>query len=166
MKKTTLATTLLIALTSLGLATTANAAEVTGTTKATVSVSEGTSTIALNGVENASFGFNEIGMNEEGKLINSFEKTSPLTADIINKTFGDKQYSLTVNTDGINSAGITAELDSKQTIKQAEQGSLNGALTIKLDATKYEKPADGQDNTLEVVLSETTAPVTPPTDGE
>lgn len=161
MKKITLATTLLIALTSLGLATTANAAEVTGTTKATVSVSEGTSTIALNGVENASFEFNEIGMNEEGKLINSFEKTSTLTADIINKTFGDKQYSLTVNTDGINSAGITAELDSKQTIKQAEQGSINGALTIKLDATKYEKPADGQDNTLEVVLSETTTNVNP-----
>ena len=154
MKKITLATAMLITLSSLGIAGGAKAAIVTGPTDANITVSEGNSAIELSGVKDITFDFNNI-----TKETRTFKETEPINADVINKTFGEKEYTLSVEKNFV-SAGLDAQLVGSKKIGQALNDTVNGDLVVNLDATKYTVPGKDQSNTVKVVVTE--APVEDP----
>lgn len=151
MKKITLAAAMLITLSSLGIAGGAKAAIVTGPTVANITVSEGNSAIELSGVKDIAFDFNNI-----TKETRTFKETEPINADVINKTFGEKEYTLSVEKNFV-SAGLDAQLVGSKKIGQALNDTVNGDLVVNLDATKYTVPGKDQSNTVKVVVTE--APV-------
>ncbi|KAF0341353.1 hypothetical protein [Pediococcus acidilactici] len=151
MKKITLAAAMLITLSSLGIAGGAKAAIVTGPTDANITVSEGNSAIELSGVKDIAFDFNNI-----TKETRTFKETEPINADVINKTFGEKEYTLSVEKNFV-SAGLDAQLVGSKKIGQALNDTVNGDLVVNLDATKYTVPGKDQSNTVKVVVTE--APV-------
>lgn len=151
MKKITLAAAMLITLLSLGIAGGAKAAIVTGPTDANITVSEGNSAIELSGVKDIAFDFNNI-----TKETRTFKETEPINADVINKTFGEKEYTLSVEKNFV-SAGLDAQLVGSKKIGQALNDTVNGDLVVNLDATKYTVPGKDQSNTVKVVVTE--APV-------
>lgn len=154
MKKITLAAAMLITLLSLGIAGGAKAAIVTGPTDANITVSEGNSAIELSGVKDITFDFNNI-----TKETRTFKETEPINADVINKTFGEKEYTLSVEKNFV-SAGLDAQLVGSKKIGQALNDTVNGDLVVNLDATKYTVPGKDQSNTVKVVVTE--APVEDP----
>ncbi|GAC44744.1 hypothetical protein [Pediococcus acidilactici] len=154
MKKITLAAAMLITLLSLGIAGGAKAAIVTGPTDANITVSEGNSAIELSGVKDIAFDFNNI-----TKETRTFKETEPINADVINKTFGEKEYTLSVEKNFV-SAGLDAQLVGSKKIGQALNDTVNGDLVVNLDATKYTVPGKDQSNTVKVVVTE--APVEDP----
>ncbi|APR28535.1 hypothetical protein [Pediococcus acidilactici] len=154
MKKITLAAAMLITLSSLGIAGGAKAAIVTGPTDANITVSEGNSAIELSGVKDIAFDFNNI-----TKETRTFKETEPINADVINKTFGEKEYTLSVEKNFV-SAGLDAQLVGSKKIGQALNDTVNGDLVVNLDATKYTVPGKDQSNTVKVVVTE--APVEDP----
>ncbi|KAF0426842.1 hypothetical protein GBO86_02180 [Pediococcus acidilactici] len=154
MRKFTLAATLLITLSSLGIAGGAKAAIVTGPTDANITVSEGNSTIELSGVKDVAFDFNNI-----TKETKTFNETEPINADVINKTFGEKEYTLSAEKHFV-SAGLDAQLTGSKKIGQALNDNVNGDLVVSLDAIKYTVPGKDQSNTVKVVVTE--APVEDP----
>ena len=154
MKKITLAAAMLITLSSLGIAGGAKAAIVTGPTDANITVSEGNSAIELSGVKDIAFDFNNI-----TKETSTFKETEPINADVINKTFGEKEYTLSVEKNFV-SAGLDAQLVGSKKIGQALNDTVNGDLVVNLDATKYTVPGKDQSNTVKVVVTE--APVEDP----
>lgn len=151
MKKITLAAAMLITLSSLGIAGGAKAAIVTGPTDANITASEGNSAIELSGVKDIAFDFNNI-----TKETRTFKETEPINADVINKTFGEKEYTLSVEKNFV-SAGLDAQLVGSKKIGQALNDTVNGDLVVNLDATKYTVPGKDQSNTVKVVVTE--APV-------
>ncbi|MDV2602568.1 hypothetical protein [Pediococcus acidilactici] len=154
MKKITLAAAMLITLSSLGIAGGAKAAIVTGPTDANITVSEGNSAIELSGVKDIAFDFNNI-----TKETRTFKETEPINADVINKTFGEKECTLSVEKNFV-SAGLDAQLVGSKKIGQALNDTVNGDLVVNLDATKYTVPGKDQSNTVKVVVTE--APVEDP----
>lgn len=154
MKKITLAAAMLITLSSLGIAGGAKAAIVTGPTDANITVSEGNSAIELSGVKDIAFDFNNI-----TKETRTFKETEPINADVINKTFGEKEYTLSVEKNFV-SAGLDAQLVGSKKIGQALNDTVNGDLVVNLDATKYTVSGKDQSNTVKVVVTE--APVEDP----
>lgn len=148
MKKITLAAAMLITLSSLGIAGGAKAAIVTGPTDANITVSEGNSAIELSGVKDIAFDFNNI-----TKETRTFKETEPINADVINKTFGEKEYTLSVEKNFV-SAGLDAQLVGSKKIGQALNDTVNGDLVVNLDATKYTVPGKDQSNTVKVVVTE------------
>lgn len=154
MKKIILAAAMLITLSSLGIAGGAKAAIVTGPTDANITVSEGNSAIELSGVKDIAFDFNNI-----TKETRTFKETEPINADVINKTFGEKEYTLSVEKNFV-SAGLDAQLVGSKKIGQALNDTVNGDLVVNLDATKYTVPGKDQSNTVKVVVTE--APVEDP----
>lgn len=154
MKKITLAAAMLITLSSLGIAGGAKAAIVTGPTDANITVSEGNSAIELSGVKDIAFDFNNI-----TKETRTFKETEPINADVINKTFGEKEYTLSVEKNFV-SAGLDAQLVGSKKIGQALNDTVNGDLVVNLAATKYTVPGKDQSNTVKVVVTE--APVEDP----
>ncbi len=154
MKKITLAVAMLITLSSLGIAGGAKAAIVTGPTDANITVSEGNSAIELSVVKDIAFDFNNI-----TKETRTFKETEPINADVINKTFGEKEYTLSVEKNFV-SAGLDAQLVGSKKIGQALNDTVNGDLVVNLDATKYTVPGKDQSNTVKVVVTE--APVEDP----
>ncbi|PLS34044.1 hypothetical protein CYV26_11055 [Carnobacterium maltaromaticum] len=156
MKKSTVLTATLLAVSSLGFATNANAAiaEKESITNQTVevAVNEGQSIVELEtGKELSTFDFNRI--TEETK---SFEDTVEISSTILNKTFGEKVYTLSIEKN--LSAGLDAALQGTTTVKQAENGLLKADMLISLDAKTY-VPSDS--NKVVVTISESTAEVKP-----
>lgn len=156
MKKITLSAAVLLTVSSLGFATNANAAisEKESVTNQTVEVevNEGQSVVELEADKELSlFDFNNI--TEETK---SFENNVEITSTILNKTFGEKVYTLSIEKS--LSAGLDATLEGTTTVKQAENGELNADLLISLDAKTY-VPSDT--NKVVVTISESTAEVKP-----
>lgn len=145
---------MLITLSSLGIAGGAKAAIVTGPTDANITVSEGNSAIELSVVKDIAFDFNNI-----TKETRTFKETEPINADVINKTFGEKEYTLSVEKNFV-SAGLDAQLVGSKKIGQALNDTVNGDLVVNLDATKYTVPGKDQSNTVKVVVTE--APVEDP----
>ncbi|BDG69676.1 hypothetical protein ENLAB_32400 [Enterococcus innesii] len=167
MKKITLATTLLIALTSLGLATTANAAEATDTTKgATLNVKEGASTIEMADLNDPDIDFKEIAKNGE-ELNTNLTTSIGYSAEFINREFGEKEIKLSVST-GEKAKGLTAEFaenaKTSDKVAQANNSILSGDIAVTLDATEFDSVSYlGEENPYVITLTakETTTNVDP-----